>query len=376
MTPKSTQEGSSIWSSVAIDEGPVALLQRDVASGRIAHAYMFGGVAGRLPADAALAFGASLVCAEGGCGTCDVCQRVLRRAHPDVEIIEPAGTQLLVDQVREVVRAASRHPVAAGRRVIIVEGADRMNPTAQNAFLKALEEPPPSTTIILLAPSPETLLDTVRSRCREVTFRSPPPADVAAILEAQGVDEAQASNLARIGGDLERASRLAHDPEARALRTELVERVIASLRDPGEALEAAEWLSLQTRGIRDRVAEEHKADRETFSQWYQETKRVSDDRLRREQRRAEQDAIESSIDDIASALRDLLAAVHDGGVGLLNEDLRREITERAQDLGPAAGARIVACLSDIERARRRLRANANVLLTLEDVFLALYRHLA
>jgi DNA polymerase III subunit delta' len=366
----------SVWSSVAIDDGPISLLQRDVSSGRIAHAYMFGGVAGRLPADAALAFGASLVCDEGGCGTCEACLRVLRRAHPDVEVIEPAGTQLLVDQVREVVRAASRHPVAAGRRVIIVEGADRMNPTAQNAFLKALEEPPPSTTIVLLAPSPETMLDTVRSRCREVTFRSPPPAEIAAILEGQGVEAADAQRLARIGGDLERASRLSRDPEARALRSELVARVTLELRDPGEALEAAEWLAIQTRGIRDRVADEHKADRETYSQWFQETKRVSDERLRREQRRAEQDAIESSIDDIASVLRDLLAALQEGDIELLNQDASDEITSRARSLGPAASARIVACLSDIERARRRLRANANVLLTLEDVFLALYRHLA
>ncbi|MEX0874672.1 MAG: hypothetical protein WD646_08785 [Actinomycetota bacterium] len=366
----------SIWSSVALHDGPVGLLQRDVESGRVAHAYLFGGVAGRLPSDAALAFGASLVCPEGGCGVCEVCARVLHRAHPDVEVIEPAGTQLLVEQVREVVRSASRRPVAAGRRVIIVEGADRMNPNAQNAFLKALEEPPPSTTIVLLAPSPEALLDTVRSRCREVTFRSPPPADVATLLERDGVEAALAERLARIGGDLERASRLASDPDARALRSDLVARVIAPLRDPGEALEAAEWLSLQTKSLRDRVAEVHKADRETYSQWYQETKRSSDDRLRREQRRAEQDALDTSVDDIASVLRDLLVASTDEGARFLNEDVRSDVVERSRALGPDSASRIVSCLSDIERSRRRLRANANVLLTLEDVFLALYRHLA
>jgi DNA polymerase-3 subunit delta' len=366
----------TIWSSVALHNGPVGLLQRDIETGRIAHAYLFGGVAGRLPSDAALAFGASLVCPEGGCGTCEVCVRVMHRAHPDVEIIEPAGTQLLVDQVREVVRSASRRPVAAARRVIIVEGADRMNPNAQNAFLKALEEPPPSTTIVLLAPSPEALLETVRSRCREVTFRSPPPAEVATLLERDGIDGAQAEMLARIGGDLDRATRLASDPEARALRSELVARVVAPLRDPGEALEAAEWLALQTKGLRDRVAEVHKADRETYSQWYQETKRVADDRLRREQRRAEQDAIESSVDDIASVLRDLLVAATDEDAKLLNEDVRSDVVRRSRALGASSAARIVACLSDIERSRRRLRANANVLLTLEDVFLALYRHLA
>jgi DNA polymerase-3 subunit delta' len=158
------------------------LLQRDIASGRVAHAYLFAGVAGRAPMDAALAFGAALECPESGCGRCEVCARVRHRAHPDVEVIEPAGMQLLVDQVRDAIRAASRRPVAGPRHVVIVDGADRMNPTAQNAFLKALEEPPPSTTILLLAPSPEALLETVRSRCREVTFHSPPAEEIAELL--------------------------------------------------------------------------------------------------------------------------------------------------------------------------------------------------
>jgi DNA polymerase-3 subunit delta' len=340
------------------------------------HSYLFAGVAGRLPADVALTFAAALVCPDGGCGTCGACVRVLHRAHPDVELIEPAGMQLLVDQVREAVRAASRRPVAGPKRVIIVAGADRMNPTAQNAFLKSLEEPPPSTTIILLAPSPETLLDTVRSRCREVTFRQPPPAEVAALLESQGIDAARARYSARVGGDLSRATALAMDDATRELRTELVERVLQPLHDPGDALEAAEWLASKTREMRDRVAEEHKAEWDAFHQWRSETKTIADQRLRREQRRAEQDALEASVDDIASVLRDLIVVLHDPDGNVLNEEARTILADRAQRLRPGADARIVAALGDIERCRRRLRGNANVLLTLEEVFLSLYKGLS
>jgi DNA polymerase-3 subunit delta' len=365
----------SVWSNVVAAEGPVGLLQRDVESGRVAHAYLFGGAAGRLPVDVALAFGAALVCAEGGCGTCEACQRVLHRAHPDVELIEPAGMQLLVDQVREAIRAASRRPVAGPRRVIVVEGADRMNPTAQNAFLKALEEPPPSTTIVLLAQSPETLLDTVRSRCREVTFREPPPAEVASLLERQGVAADRARSFARIGGGLERATMLASDHAANERRSEIVERVLRPLRDPGDALEAAEWLATTTKEIRDQVAVEHKAEQDAFHQWRNESKTASDQRLRREQRRAEQDSLEASVDDIASVLRDLLVLVRDGNAEVLNEDARPAIARRAQGLPTGADARIISCLSEIERARRRLRANANVVLTLESIFLSLFQAL-
>lgn len=349
------------------------MLERDVASGRVAHAYLFAGAAGRLPFDTALSFGAALVCPEGGCGACDACERALHHAHPDVELVEPAGTQLLVDQVRDAVRAASRRPVAAARRVIIVDGADRMNPTAQNAFLKALEEPPPSTTIVMIAPTPEALLETVRSRCRTVSFRSPTEKVVAELLGSTGVDPDDARTYARLGGGLERATTLATDPEARALRRELVERVLEPLGDPGDALEAAEWLAQRTRQIRERVAAEHAEHAEEYKQWFRETKRTADDRLRREQRRAEQDALDAAIDDIASVLRDLILAYADPDAQLVNDDHREPIVERVRSLGPGGDASLIGCSMRIERCRRRLRANANVLLTLEEIFLSLFR---
>jgi DNA polymerase-3 subunit delta' len=359
----------TVWPLAA--PGPVGLLRRDLESGRVAHAYLFAGTAGRLPLDSALAFGAALVCAEGGCGECDACRRVMHNAHPDVEVIEPAGTQLLVEQVRDAVRAASRRPVAGARRVIVVEGADRMNPNAQNAFLKTLEEPPPSTTIVLLAPNPDALLETVRSRCREVVFASPAPANVASILQTSGVDAVDAARFARTGGSLERATSLARDPAARELRAELVQRVLHPLADPGEAIEGAEWLAAQTRRLRDDVATQHAELEADHKQWYQETKRVADERLRREQRRAEQDALDAATDDIASVLRDLIAARRDTTAPFINEEARDGIVERASVIG--SEARLISCLGDIERCRRRLRANTNVALTLEEVFLALYR---
>ena len=365
----------TIWSSLAGAEGPVSLLQRDISSGRVAHAYMFGGGAGRLPMDVAVAFGGALVCTDGGCGKCEACIRVLHHAHPDVEIVEPAGMQLLVEQVRDAIRASSRRPVAGAKRVIIVDGADRMNPTAQNAFLKALEEPPPSTTIVLIAPSPDALLETVRSRCREIGFRAPPPAEIAKLLESQGVAPDRARFSARVGGDLDRATTLARDPIARQLRDAIVSRALVDLPDPGAALEAAEWLAAQTKDIKDHVASEHRAQRDAFKDWIKETKAVADQRLRREQRRAEQDALEASVDDIASVLRDLLVLVRDPSAPLLNEEARDVLVERVRSLGPGAEPRIIGALSDIEHARRRLRANANVLLTLEDIFLSLFRAL-
>lgn len=366
----------TLWDDIKGQERAVALLSDDVRSGRVAHAYLFSGMAGPVLRQTALAFAAALVCERGGCGECTGCARVLRRAHPDVELIEPAGMQLLVDQVRDVIRAAWRMPVASSRRVILVEQADRMNPNAQNAFLKALEEPPASTVIVLVAPGADSLLPTVRSRCREVFFRPLSEKQVAEVLAGEGVSPAHAEGWARAGGSLERARELAADDEARDRRRALADRVLTRPRDPGDALEAAEWLSSQTRSIRDRVAGAHKADLDEHGDWYRETKKAADDRLRREQRRAEQDALESALDDVTSLLRDLLAASQDPSAPLLNEDLRAAVSARAAELGPARAPALLACLGEVDEVRRRLRSNTNVLLSLERVFLALQERLS
>ena len=68
-------------------------------------------------------------------------------------------------------------------------------------------------------------------------------------------------------------------------------------------------------------------------------------------------------------------AHRDPGAELLNQSARDAIVARAQSLGRNGDANVLGCLGDIELARRRLRSNANVLLTLESVFLALYRRL-
>src|SRR5439155_25617315 len=119
------------------------------------------------------------------------------------------------------------------------------------------------------------------------------------------------------------------DAVARQLRAEIVQRVITPLRDPGDAIDAAEWLGAQTKRLRENVAAEHAAQQEMYKDWFSETKRVSDDRLRREQRRTEQDALDAAVDDIVSVLRDVVVAKQDPAAPLINEEHRKAIVERA-----------------------------------------------
>jgi len=145
-------------------------------SGPLSHAYLISGPGAERRTLAEI-MARSLICSGGGerpCNTCPACQKALRGIHPDILLTgrEPDGDKkdILVGQIREITRDAHTLPNEAARKVYIVDGADAMNPSAQNAFLKALEEPPGFVTFLLLAENPLALLPTVRSRCIHLTL--------------------------------------------------------------------------------------------------------------------------------------------------------------------------------------------------------------
>src|ERR1700733_6590232 len=120
---------------------------------------------------------------------------LLLQPHPDVWLILPdpvrlrtpvARPMIRVGQLRAVQRAAYFKP-AGRRRVFILDGADTMRWTDADLLLKILEEPPESATLILLAPTPDSLLQTIRSRCLQFHFAPVPLHQVEAFLSERGV---------------------------------------------------------------------------------------------------------------------------------------------------------------------------------------------
>lgn len=117
------------------------------------------------------------------CGVCRSCDRIARGVHVDVLRLEPDDrASIKIDVVRDVLERTGFRPFEGRRRMVLIREADTLEPSAQNALLKSLEEPPPGTAFILTTAVPGALLPTVRSRCMRVAFGRLTTAEVADVL--------------------------------------------------------------------------------------------------------------------------------------------------------------------------------------------------
>jgi DNA polymerase-3 subunit delta' len=160
--------------------GAVELLRHALSSGRIAHAYAFVGPAGSGRMTTARAFAQALLCETGqGCGRCRTCLLAADGQHPDLHVLVPTPPErnpkgalaIRIDAVRDLERQASLRPAFGGRRVLVLDGAERMTADTPPVFLKFLEEPPPGTVVILVLSALRAVPATVISRCQIVRFR-------------------------------------------------------------------------------------------------------------------------------------------------------------------------------------------------------------
>ncbi len=114
------------------------------------------------------------------CGVCASCQLLRADSHPDSHVVrlEEDAQQIKVDQVRGLIESLSLKSYRGGYKVGIIEGAELLNASGANAFLKTLEEPTADTVLILIAAPSHRLPATIASRCLRLTL-SPPPTEMA-----------------------------------------------------------------------------------------------------------------------------------------------------------------------------------------------------
>jgi DNA polymerase-3 subunit delta' len=360
------------------------------APGEMTHAWLFTGPPGSGRSVAARAFAAALQCENGGCGHCTACHTTLGGTHADVRLVVPEGLTIGVGEMRKLVIGASGAPVSGRWMVLLVEDADRLTEAASNALLKAVEEPPERTVFLLCAPStnPEDVSVTIRSRCRTVPLRAPAAAAVAEVLEHRdGVDPATARWAARVAqGHVGRARRLARDPQAQARRRAVLSvprslTRIAACFDAADALikAAEEEAAAATTDLSVRETEELKqalggggtgkgaatAARGTAGQ-------IKDLERRQKSRatRAQRDALDRALVDLAAFYRDVLMVKLGAPVAVVHADVT--------DLAEAAAARwtpesVLTRIEAILACREAIEANVKPRIAVEAMMLSLYQ---
>src|SRR6476620_9756347 len=168
-------------------DAAIEQLRRSYLADRLPHGLLFAGPVGVGKATTARALATLFLCekpkGDKPCGKCESCRAMEAGSHPDCHVVtrmlirfhDKTGTSkglaLAIDVIRaELVEKASRKSVVGVGKVFVVEEAETMNPQAQNAMLKTLEEPAGRTLIILLTDQPGLILQTVRSRSQTIRF--------------------------------------------------------------------------------------------------------------------------------------------------------------------------------------------------------------
>lgn len=165
-------------------DGVLKLLHTASAANRLAHAYLLVGPARVGKTTVALHLAQLVNCNDpspGPCLTCSQCARIASGHHADVQVIGlptnehgALGTQIRIEQVRELRKQASLRPYEGRTRVFILQDAELLTTEAANSLLKYLEEPPPNVLLVLLVADEYALLPTVLSRCQRTELRPLP----------------------------------------------------------------------------------------------------------------------------------------------------------------------------------------------------------
>ena len=378
----------SVFERLIDQSDTVAVLKQAVVASRdstdesqdMTHAWLFTGPPGSGRSNAALAFAAALVCADGGCGDCVDCRTALTGSHADVELIQTEGLSIKIDEIRELITRAAWTPSVATYRVVVMEDADRLTESAANALLKAVEEPSTRTIWLLCAPTVTDVLPTIRSRTRNLTLRTPSATAVSTLLQGEGISVNLANFAAAASqGHIGRARYLARDQSARDIRNDIL-KLPTTIVDVASAFAAAARLVDAAKSQAEEDAEK-KNDGELAAlkeAWGQQGTRVvtggakAVKELEKEQKsrqtRMVRDYLDRALLDIATLYRDVLLTQTSSGDELINPDLVDVIRGIA---GSTSAEKTLEKIEVIMKTRANLLLNAAPLLVIEAMMVQL-----
>ena len=168
------------FEEVAGQEHIVRTLKNALATGKIAHAYLFAGPRGTGKTTMAKLFAKALNCEEGighQCNACRNCLSIIDGSHPDVLELDAASNNG-VDEIRELIDKVKYGTILGKYKVYIIDEVHMLSQGAFNALLKTLEEPPEHVIFILATTEPHKILPTILSRCQRYDFNKVSEKDI------------------------------------------------------------------------------------------------------------------------------------------------------------------------------------------------------
>jgi DNA polymerase III subunit delta' len=313
------------------------ILQRLLERGNIASTFIFAGPDGVGKRQFALTLAKAANCqrapadryASDSCDDCPVCRRIDSATYGDAVTVEPDGQSIKIAQTRALTLEVYYRPREGRQRFFIIDGAERLRAEAANSLLKTLEEPPPTSTLILLSARPDALLPTIRSRAQRLTFAPLSLTEMENYLkENYPRPEAETKLLARLTeGRIGQATAfdLSVYREERRAMLGMIE-LMTSGDDLFRLLKAAEYLG-----------------------------------------KKEKDDFEKTLDLLASLQRDLLLAAAGGSrAAMTNID----IADRLEELAPRIGLqRLIDSVEKFDELRKQLKININRTIATEGALL-------
>jgi DNA polymerase-3 subunit delta' len=240
-------------------EKQVSLLKSAIAGGRLAHAYLFHGREGIGKKAVAMAFAQAILCDRkqaDACHTCLSCKKTGHGNHPDLINIAAEGAFIKIQAIKDLLHMIAFRPLEGGKRLFVIDEADRMNQTAANALLKTLEEPSPANILVLVTSKPYTLPRTILSRCQQLRFSPLRQETVAAYLEnKESLDGETAGMIAAAAeGSIQRALQLKEDDYLADRKALLAHLAADHFRDPLQRLSLLRYLGNDKKDIPEKLS--------------------------------------------------------------------------------------------------------------------------
>jgi DNA polymerase-3 subunit gamma/tau len=180
------------FAEVVGQEHVVRTLTNAVERDRVHHAYLFVGSRGTGKTSMAKILAACLNCVNGPtvepCGVCDSCISIASASSLDVIEMDAASSNS-VDDIRALRESVAYAPVSGRQKIYILDEAHMLSTAAWNAFLKTLEEPPPSTIFVLATTEAQKVPATVVDRCHRFDFQRPSVEQIATVVARSASSE-------------------------------------------------------------------------------------------------------------------------------------------------------------------------------------------